>query len=324
EVTTSYGGGTSRGPQAIFEASKQVDLFDLDVERPYEPGIFMRSVSETVQEWNHEGKKLAEAVIALGGKIESNQSLARNLSRVNELSVQLNSWVYQQVQGLLHEGKVVGLVGGDHSTPFGSIQAHAERFSSLGLTRRDRGFGILHFDAHSDTRIAYEGFEHSHASIMYNVLEQIPAVTKLVQVGIRDICEQEMNYVQSQGDRVRTYFDRDMALSRFRGETFEGLANRIVEDLPSQVYVSFDIDGLDPRYCPHTGTPVPGGLEFNEATTILRQLVASGRTIVGFDLNEVAPGPEGDEWDANCGARLLYKLIAFTLASQGKRTLRFE
>jgi agmatinase len=83
------------------------------------------------------------------------------------------------------------------------------------------------------------------------------------------------------------------------------------------VYVSFDIDGLDPALCPHTGTPVVGGLSFPEASGLLRTLVESGRRIVGFDLNEVAPDPEDrSEWDGNVGARVLYKEIGFALRSQ--------
>ena len=91
--------------------------------------------------------------------------------------------------------------------------------------------------------------------------------------------------------------------------------------MPKDVYVSFDIDGLDPKLCPNTGTPVPGGLSFQEALAILVELIRSGRRIVDFDLNEVAPAPHGTlgqaaTWDANVGARLLYKLIGFSLASQ--------
>jgi agmatinase len=317
EVTTSYGGGTSKGPEAILEASKQVDLFDLDVEKPYEPGIFMRAIPSNVATWNAEGRRLAQSIIEVGGDLESHPGLAANLAKVNELSSALNGWVHEQVRDLLKAGKIVGLVGGDHATPFGAIRAHAEFFSEAGGRKRE--FGILHFDAHSDTRIAYEGFEHSHASIMHNVLERIPQVKKLVQVGIRDVCEQEIEYCESQGERVRIYFDRDLKNSRFRGETFEGVANRIANDLPELVYVSFDIDGLDPRFCPNTGTPVPGGLEFSEAVHILKAVVRSGRKIVGFDLNEVSPGEDGaGEWDANCGARMLYKMIGLTLASQGE------
>ncbi len=89
---------------------------------------------------------------------------------------------------------------------------------------------------------------------------------------------------------------------------------RILEPLPRQVYVTFDIDGLDPTLCPHTGTPVPGGLSFQEASFLVGEIVRSGRRLVGFDLVEVAPDPAGgDEWDGNVGARLLYKLAGWTL-----------
>jgi agmatinase len=181
----------------------------------------------------------------------------------------------------------------------------------------------LHFDAHSDTRRAYEGFEHSHASIMFNVLERIPGVKKLVQVGIRDVCEEEIDYNKSQGSRVRTFTDRDLVKRRHAGEPFATTVKDIVKELPDEVWVSFDIDGLDQRFCPHTGTPVPGGLDTHEVVAILRGVAQAGKRIVGFDLNEVAPNPsdDADEWDGNVGARMLYKLIAFTLASQGKAKL---
>ena len=100
------------------------------------------------------------------------------------------------------------------------------------------------------------------------------------------------------------------------GNTFKSIAASIVATLPENVYVSFDIDGLDPSYCPSTGTPVPGGLSFDEAVFILEELAQSGRRVVGFDLTEVAPGPDGSEWDANVGARLLYKLCGCLLRSQ--------
>jgi len=223
----------------------------------------------------------------------------------------LNVWVKKETAGILAKGKIAALVGGDHSTPFGAFEAVGEKLGS---------FGILHFDAHSDTRIAYEGFVHSHASIMYNALENIKAVEKLVQVGIRDVCQQEMDYVKSQGDRVRMFSDRELARRSFVGESFAKVTQEIVAALPQKVWVSFDIDGLDPRFCPHTGTPVPGGLDFREASYIIAELAKSGRTIVGFDVNEVAPNlaDEEDEWDANVGARLLYKLCGATFASQKK------
>jgi agmatinase len=312
EATTSYGGGAAEGPSSILRASMQVDLFDLDVDRPYAPGIHMLAEDPEVRAWNDEAKTEAAKVIEAGG---GGPGLERSLARVNELSAAVNSRVEREVGRLLDTNKIVGVVGGDHSVPYGALIALA--------ARRTSPFGILHIDAHSDTRRAYEGFEHSHASIMHNVLESIPRVEKLVQVGIRDVCEEEIAYTNSQGSRVDIAFDRDIALRKMEGEPFGAIARAVVQQLPKDVWVSFDIDGLDPRYCPHTGTPVPGGLEFQEAIAILRELVRAGKTIVGFDLNEVAPNlrDEEDEWDGNVGARLLYKLVGFTLASRGEAAL---
>jgi agmatinase len=314
EATTSYGGGASEGPRAIREASAQIDLYDLDVEKPYVPGIHMLPDPEGVVAWNGQAKALAQKVVEEGGAGDDPELLAA-LTRVNALSEQVNAWVEHETSRLLAAGKIVGVVGGDHSVPYGALKA-------LAATRK-KSFGVLHFDAHSDTRKAYEGFAHSHASIMHNVLEDVPEVTKLVQVGIRDVCEEEIDYTRSLGSRVAVFFDRDIARRRLDGEKFTAIAREIVTELPDEVWVSFDIDGLDPRFCPHTGTPVPGGLDVHEAVTILRAVVEAGRKIIGFDLNEVAPNPSDpdDEWDGNVGARVLYKLIAFTVASQGRARL---
>ncbi|MBI3547967.1 MAG: agmatinase family protein [Elusimicrobia bacterium] len=311
EVTTSYGGGTSNGPSAIREASPQLDLYDEEVERPYAAGLYMRRESARVRRWNFEAKMAAQSVIAslTAGKKASPKAL----STVNAFGDKLNAWVYEETRGIIAAGKVPALIGGDHSTPYGAIRAAVEKWPGLGL---------LHFDAHHDTREAYEGFTWSHASIFFNVMRRLP-VRKIVQVGIRDYSAAERAFCRNLKDRCAVFYDEDLKRRRFSGEPFHTTAREIVSELPSDVWVTFDIDGLDPRYCPGTGTPVPGGLEFSEANHILRTLVASKRRIVGFDLNEVAP-LKGSEWDANVGARLLYKMTAWTLASQGlaKSSLR--
>src|SRR5205814_7642606 len=110
--------------------------------------------------------------------------------------------------------------------------------------------------------IASQDITWSHASIMDNVVERIPQVSRLVQVGIRDLCEEEHDRIAASGGRIRTFFDSELAEARFAGETWGQQTLRIVEALPQDVYVSFDIDGLDPTLCPHTGTKVPGGLSF--------------------------------------------------------------
>lgn len=314
EATTSYGGGTSQGPEAILEASRQVDLFDSEVLNPYEAGFYLLPESSNVKKWNKRAKKEAQKIIEKGGDIGNSKKLKSSLKEVNSLGEKLNKFVYKETRQLLEQKKLVGVIGGDHSVPFGALQAIAEKYSS---------FGILHFDAHSDTRIAFEGFTWSHASIMYNVLENIPQVKKLVQLGIRDFCEQEFQYCQEQKSRVSVFYDKDVSHAKFEGIPWKETVNKMLAPLPEAVWVSFDIDGLDPRFCPHTGTPVPGGLDFNEAVFVISSLVRSGRKIIGFDLNEVAPSKnKEDSWDANVGARLLYKLSGWMLASQGARPIR--
>lgn len=315
EATTSYGGGTAEGPTAILEASKQVDLYDLDVEKPYEAGIAMVSEHPDVRAWNARAKEQAQRIIREDDDVADEAARDRVLGEVRELGERVNAWVRGETARLLHMGKIVGVVGGDHSVPLGAIAAAAERFGSIG---------VLHVDAHSDTRDAYEGFRYSHASIMRNVLETVPDVTRLVQLAVRDVCEEEMKYLHEQGDRIRVCDDRDIARAKARGTSWAELCRRIVSALPDKVWVSFDIDGLDPKLCPHTGTPVPGGIDLGEVAFLLHEIVTADKVIVGFDLCEVAPNlaDESDEWDANVGARVLYKLCGFTLASQGLAKLR--
>jgi agmatinase len=304
DATTSYGRRAAKGPAAILEASHQVDLYDRETGRPYEAGIAFLPESELVRRANSEARVLADQARRANGPAR-----AAACAKVNALSEQVNDWVYAEANRWLEEGRLVGVVGGDHATPFGLIRAVVERFPKVG---------ILHVDAHADLRDAYEGFAHSHASIMNNVVRQTK-VTKLVQVGIRDFAESELRMIEGSGGRIVTYFDADLSRALLGGKSFQALAKAIVTKLPREVYVSFDIDGLDPTLCPNTGTPVPGGLSFQQASLLLSTLVAAGRRIVGFDLNEVAPGDDGGEWDANVGARLLYKMCGFALKSRSKR-----
>jgi agmatinase len=303
EPTTSYGKGAANGPAAILRASHQVDLFDRDTGRPYEAKLAMLDVDPELVRLNAEACAAAGPVIDAGGAVEGDAVLEAALTRVNALSAELNQRVRATTRAWLAKGKLVGLVGGDHSAPFGAIEAHVERYP---------GLGVLHFDAHADLREAYEGFTDSHASIMFNVLERLP-VRRLVQVGLRDFCEEEHERIERSDGRIVAFYDSAIAATLFDGEPFRKIAEAIADALPEEVYVSFDIDGLDPTLCPHTGTPVPGGLSFQQAVAVLAAVRRSGRRIVGFDLNEVAPGPGGDEWDANVGARLLYKLIGYAL-----------
>jgi len=223
--------------------------------------------------------------------------------------------VEREARLALEAGKLVALVGGDHSVPYGSILAHAERYP---------GLGILHFDAHADLRAAYEGFAWSHASILHNVYTRLgEGLGTILQVGLRDVSEAEVEMIQASNGRIRAVFDPEWAEQRLRGRDLAAFVRRAIEPLPEEVYVTFDVDGLEPALCPSTGTPVPGGLTWAEAMLWLEELVRSGRRIVGLDLNEVAPAPEGKVelgagWDENVGARLLYRLIGQALRSRAR------
>jgi agmatinase len=309
EATVSYGGGTSRGPAAILAASHQIDLFDLETGEPWRAGIAMLDSPAAVEAWNAEACALARGVIEKGG-VENDPALAGQAAQVDAISEQVNAWVDEQVSAWLARGRLVGVVGGDHSVAYGSIAAHARAFP---------GLGILHFDAHADLREAYEGFRWSHASVLGNALQHVPGIAAVVGVGFRDLGKSEHELLE-QDPRLHPFYDPWLRRRLQEGAPWAELAAEIVAALPEQVYVTFDIDGLDPALCPHTGTPVPGGLSFAEACSLLRAVVDSGRRIVGFDLVEVSPGPEGPEggeWDANVGARVLYKLIGFALRSRG-------
>lgn len=300
EVTVSYTHGTARGPEQICKASLQIDLFDPDVKDGWKHGFYMRDSDKHILLRSDYLRKEAELYLKFlteGGDISENEFLKKTLVDVNDGTRLLNDWVYNQAKDLLNKGKLVCLVGGDHSTPLGYIKALADHKGD---------FGILQIDAHCDLRNGYEGFQYSHASIMYNVLNEVPQVTKLVQLGIRDYCEDELKYIQDHPERVNTFFDRDIKHRQYEGTTWATICDEVIDQLPQQVYISFDIDGLDPKLCPHTGTPVPGGFETEQLFYLFKKIIASGRKLIGFDLSEVSSSHE--EWDANVGARVLFKL----------------
>jgi agmatinase len=148
---------------------------------------------------------------------------------------------------------------------------------------------------------------------MYNALTEIPELERLVQVGIRDYSEGELEYIENSNNRVVTYFDRDIKERQYEGETWKKIVDEIVDQLPQQVYISFDIDGLDPKLCPNTGTPVQGGFEAEQIFYLFRKVLESGRKLIGFDLNEVGVGENSG--DANVGARVLFKLCNLLVKS---------
>ena len=307
EVTVSYNAGTARAPERVFNASLQVDLYNPDIIDAWKKGFFMRSSDKKILMKSDYLRKEAELYInyiSQGEIVSDNKFMSKSLKEINDGSNFLNQWVYEQTKELLNQDKLVGLLGGDHSTPLGFFKAIAEKQGD---------FGILQIDAHCDLRVAYEGFKYSHASIMYNALEEIPELKKLVQVGVRDYCNEEVDYANRNTHRVAIYFDQALKERQYEGENWKQLADEIISKLPDKVFISFDIDGLDPKLCPHTGTPVQGGFETEQIFYLFKRLLQSGRKLIGFDLNEI--GVSQDEWDENVGARCLFKLCYLMIAA---------
>jgi len=297
DATVTYGHGCARAPGAIRTASAQVDLLDHVFGRVWQAGIFMEEESPEVRDISVRARELAEPIIERGGADETDD---RALSEVGSACEWMNGFVAGAVGRILAEEQIPGVVGGEHGVAFGAI---------VEAARREGPLGVLQIDAHMDLREAYEGFHWSHASVMHNVVARAPGVERVVQIGVRDYGEGEIEKLRSSGGRIRCFFDADWFERRSAGEALGPMIAEAIEALPERVWISFDIDGLDPALCPNTGTPVPGGLAYNEARALLLALARSGRRIVGFDLVEVCPDPDASNgWDANVGARVLYSL----------------
>jgi len=292
EVTASFREGTANAPYQIFQASPQLDLYDHDFGEVWKKGIHMLNAHVgDIAKLNANLRPIAKKHI---DALEQGANIAEDvLNHVNEACFHLNDTVKNVCASLLEQGHKIGLVGGDHSAPLGYMEALSDKYGA---------FGILQIDAHCDLREAYEGFTFSHASVMHNILAHNDEV-QLVQVGVRDYSKGEKDRIDTDS-RITTFFDADMKNALLSGSTWATQVEGIIEALPSKVYVSFDIDGLSPDLCPLTGTPVPGGLSFDQANYLMVKLKQSGKEVIGFDLSEVGNA----QWDGIVGARLLYKL----------------
>jgi agmatinase len=303
DVTASYGKGTSRGPAQILEASTQLDFFHPKLPKAYETKVFQTPINEDVLKLNDqfllETKKYID-YLEEGGKLEESEVYQDTVAAVNQAQLDLKNALKTRVASILKSGKIPAVLGGEHSAPLGLLEALGDQYNS---------FGVLQIDAHADLREAYEGFEQSHASIFYNALK-IKSIEKLVQVGVRDVSAPEVEFVKKSNGRVKSFYDWELKAQQFEGKTWSEQVKEIVSELPQRVYISYDIDALDPSLCPNTGTPVPGGFKLEEITFLIETLVDSGREIIGFDLCEVANGDS--DWDSNVGARALWSLVVAT------------
>ncbi len=304
DVTTSGNEGTAQGPAAIVHTSPQLDLYHPKFYDVCQAGIAMAPIDEKIIQLNKTARKSAKTVIKaqeLGE--DSSPAIETHIAAVNQASQTLNEMLYNDIKHWVAQDKLVIALGGEHSISWPYIHFIAERCDQ---------FGVLQIDAHMDLRAAYCDFDYSHASVM-NHVSQLPTVSRLVQVGVRDYCEQEVTISRQHKGKVKTFFERDINDYLFTGKTWEFVCKKIINALPERVYISIDIDGLLPAVCPHTGTPVPGGLSYQQVSYLLEKLALSNKKIIGCDLVEVGNHP----WDANVGARLLYQLCGWFWVSAG-------
>ncbi len=305
EVTTSFRRGTLFGPEALFNATKQMDLFHPYWRKSYEKGISWDvDFLEKTKLMNSEATPYALNVInslETGGEVNQ-----QDIEKVNMASDNFNEYVYNTSKLILEndKNKRIGLVGGDHSCPYGLIKALSEKY--------DGDFSIIHLDAHFDLRDSYQGFRHSHASIMKNVLD-LKTAPKIYQMGLRDFSASEFNLAS---EKTTFLLDQEFHKLKIEGKSFRNILDDFFKNLSEKIYISFDIDGLAPEFCPNTGTPVPGGLAYSEAVYLTHYLHERGHELIGFDLVEVSPDCDKEDLglDEIIGSRLLYELSCFALS----------
>ncbi|RMF75828.1 MAG: arginase [Acidobacteria bacterium] len=290
QATVSSGAGTIDGPRALVEASCQLDLCDPVLGEPWRHGFAALDEPADV-------RRMSDEVEALVARLRAGETaLADEIDAAGDV---LAAWVERAVGATLDGGRVPVVLGGEHAVSRGAFAAAAVRHP---------GLGILQLDAHADLRRAYEGLQCSHASVMRRALE-LDGVARIVQVAVRDLSREESRLIGTE-PRIVAFPDHRIAAARVEGRGFAELAHAIVGALPPAVWVSVDVDGLDPSLCPGTGTPVPGGLSWAEACYLVDLLARSEARIVGLDVVEVGPS----FWDGFVAARLVYRLCGAAAA----------
>ncbi len=307
-ATASFGRGAEEGPLLLSKNSLQMDFFSESTggEDIRQKGVFFHQLAD-LKPLSEKIRTRALPLFQMGEEAPGNFP-PKTLQELNQLCTRMVEEVFCHTRFVHQSGKHPGLVGGEHSVSEGAIRYFYEVYPEE--------LGVLHIDAHADLRKSYQGLEHSHASVMYNVLEKCPGLCALVQVGVRDYCKEEYLKIKAHKN-IHTFFDAEVKARLFEGrQTFSQVAKEIIHLLPEKVYISLDVDGLQPFLFPHTGTPVPGGLSFEELNYLFSRLLESKKQIVGFDIVEVAaPQKKYTVWDAQPAARLLYRLCQMILHS---------
>lgn len=303
DVTASNDRGTANAPEIILRSSYQIDLHDPLVPNAWKEGMAMEKIDPVIKSRNLDLGKMASRLIRFletGGDPDDRAEMNRILDHVNQASAAMLVELEVKCLQYMEKGQIPFLVGGDHSVSLGLISALA----------RNESFGILQIDAHADMRESYQGFYNSHASVMFNALE-LDNVAQIVQVGTRELCQEEVHFISENHKRVKTFFDHDLQQRLFSGESWASICKDIADRLPENIYLSFDVDGLDPSVCPNTGTPVPGGLTYHQVIYLLETIYKEGKRFLGADLVETGPG----RLDGIVSSRLLYRIAGMLIGS---------
>ena len=303
-VTSDYGHGATYTPDAVIDASAYSNLYDVESGFSAEGRVATAEIDYNIQEYSEHLGRDAERIAnrSFDGATPGVEYATRKVKHINEGFAEMHKSIYKQTKHWVSQGKTVAVIGGDHSVSLGAVKAMAECYNDLG---------VLFIDAHADYAQEGETFAYSHRTIARNIVEEIPSVSRLVEVGVRDIDKAELDLLLA-NDKVELFLAERVAAKRFEGESWGNLCREMVEKLPQKVYVSLDIDALKIEFCTHTNSPVPGGMTFDEVVYLVNCVVKSGREIVGFDITEVVSNID-DKMDAIVAVRLLTKMIVATL-----------
>ncbi len=302
-ITVSGTEGAENGPDGLLEGSACIELFNKNYRRDaYLPGMYLLEKDNAIGDLHKKGRNIFLELI------KTDLEIARTFDadKVNEFCELLNSRVENWIKKSLDDGHIVAAIGGCHGSIYGAVAAHAKKY---------KDFTLLMIDAHLDLRKAYEGVTYSHASVMWNILNNIPEVKHLVCVGIRSYGLDEYDFVRDNRNRVSVYYADDMQESQDKkSASWRDICQIIVNSIPTEdVYLSFDHDGFEVHLCSSTGTPVPGGLSMWQAKVLI-ETIAREKRIIGFDLNEMVPNTQVDR---NSAAEIFYHMYYWTMVSRG-------
>lgn len=300
DITTSYIKGTSNGPISILKNSYQIELFDLNTGFPYKNGIYMDNIPINIVKLNKEANRLINKIKKY--KIKNIKIPLKYINYINIVTNINNFFIYKWGMKILNLKIIPIILGGEHGITLGIVKACIKKFPAIIIT-------ILHIDAHSDLRNNYQGFQNSHASIIYNIIYKIKNPKKILQLAIRELSfiEYQENYLNL---NINTFFDKILNNYIINGD-FNFILNKINNNVSKFLYLSFDIDGINSIYCPNTGTPSPGILSFNHIIFLIKQ-ITNNKYIIGIDICENS----NKKFDSIISSKFLYKIIGLFLISK--------